>query len=131
MKKYFLVLITLFLISSANLKAQDRTLKQVIELQMPKKKGDDFCGTRGASVCWHPVTKQYYAAFVANAGFPMGVFTAAGVRSSNDDLTTIYDPRGSGYNTHTIHPWATVHNKIANHCAERAARAIPHNVTIN
>lgn len=112
MKKYILLLVTLFFISSANLKAQDRTLKQVIELQMPKKKGDDYCGTRGASVCWHPVTKKYYAAFAGNTGFPMGVFTAAGVRVSDESLTTIEDIRGIWYNPETKDLWANGYNKI-------------------
>jgi hypothetical protein len=61
---------------------------------MPKTAYDELCGTRGAGVCWNPVTKMYYAAFCGNAGFPMAVFTPAGKRVSKDDLTTMEDIRG-------------------------------------
>ena len=94
--------IFLFLISCSfiplNTGAQNRTLYKVLELQMPKNAGDDFCGTRGASVCWNPVTKKYYAAFAGNKGFPLGVFDSKGMRLSNDDLTTMIDMRGLWYN---------------------------------
>jgi hypothetical protein len=97
MKKYILSLITLVFISSTGLYAQNRTLKQVIVLQMPKTANDTLCGTRGASVCWNPVTKKYYAAFAGNTQFPMGVFTAGGVRVSGISLTTLEDIRGIWY----------------------------------
>ena len=97
MKKYILSLLILFFISSGSLQAQNRSLKQVMELQMPKKKGDTLCGTRGGSVCWNPVTKKYYAAFCGNSKFPMGVFNAAGKRLSGDTLTTLQDIRGIWY----------------------------------
>ena len=79
--------------------AQNRTLNKVTELQMPKNKGDDFCGTRGAAVCWNPLTKKYYAAFAGNAGFPFAVFDTRGKRFSNDDLATMMDMRGLWYNS--------------------------------
>lgn len=94
MKKYVVFIIALFLISSTGLLAQNRTLKQVMELQMPKMAGDNLCGTRGAGVCWNPVIQKYYAAFCGNAGFPMAVFTPAGKRISSDSLTTMEDIRG-------------------------------------
>ena len=97
MKKNILSLITLLFISAGSLQAQNRTLKQVMELQMPKTKADDYCGTRGGSVCWNPVTKKYYAAFCGNSKFPMAVFTAAGIRISKDSLTTFEDIRGVWY----------------------------------
>ena len=63
MKKYIVFIIALFLVSSTGLLAQTRTLKQVMELQMPKTADDELCGTRGAGVCWNPITQKYYAAF--------------------------------------------------------------------
>ena len=98
MKKYVAFIITLLLISSTGLHAQDRILKQVMELKMPKEAGDDLCGTRGAGVCWNPITKKYYAAFCGNTGFPMAVFTPAGKRVSGDSLTTMEDIRGIWFN---------------------------------
>ncbi|MBK7307165.1 MAG: hypothetical protein IPI88_09035 [Chitinophagaceae bacterium] len=98
MKKYIVFIVALFLVSSTNLFAQNRTLKQVMELQMPKTADDDFCGTRGAGVCWNPITKKYYAAFCGNTDFPMAVFTPAGKRISGDSLTTMEDIRGIWFN---------------------------------
>ena len=98
MKKLLPLIIALVLISSVSLRAQTRTIKQVMELQMPKTADDELCGTRGASVCWNPVTKKYYAAFCGNSGFPLGVFTATGTRISDDNLTTMEDLRGIWYN---------------------------------
>lgn len=112
MKKYILLLIPLLFISAAGLQAQTRTLKQVIELQMPKTADDELCGTRGAGVCWNPVTKKYYAAFCGNRGFPMGVFTAAGVRVSSDTLTTLEDLRGIWYDAATKKLNANCYNDI-------------------
>jgi hypothetical protein len=101
MKKLPVLIIALVLISSGSLLAQVRTLKQVMELQMPKTAEDELCGTRGASVCWNPDTKKYYAAFCGNTGFPMAVFTPAGTRISKDSLTTMEDIRGMWYNPAT------------------------------
>ncbi len=101
MKKNILFIAVLLFISSGSLWAQARTLKQVMELKMPKTADDELCGTRGAGVCWNPVTKKYYAAFCGNMGFPMAVFTATGSRVSNDDLTTMQDIRGLWYDPAT------------------------------
>lgn len=98
MKKYILAIVALLFISSGSLNAQDRTLKQVMELKMPKTADTLLWGTRGAGVCWNPVTKKYYAAFAGNKGFPMAVFSATGKRVSDDDLTTMEDIRGLWYN---------------------------------
>lgn len=98
MKKYILFIGALLFIASGSLQAQNLILKQVMELKMPKEKGDTLCGTRGAGVCWNPVTKKYYAAFCGNIGFPMAVFTVTGIRVSDDDLTTMEDIRGLWYN---------------------------------
>ncbi len=98
MKKYIVFIIALFLISANSLHAQTQTLKQVMELQMPKTAEDELCGTRGAGVCWNPITKKYYAAFCGNTGFPMAVFTPEGIRVSGDSLTTLEDIRGIWFN---------------------------------
>ena len=97
MKKCFSLICTLLLVSSTNLLAQGRTLKQVMELQMPKTVADDYCGTRGASVCWNPDTKKYYASFAGNSKYPMGVFNSDGKRISDDELTCMADLRGLWY----------------------------------
>ena len=98
MKKYIVFVTALVLLSSASSFAQNRTLKKVMELQMPKTTDDDLCGTRGAGVCWNPLTQKYYAAFCGNIGFPMGVFNTAGKRISGDTLTAMEDIRGIWYN---------------------------------
>lgn len=98
MKKIVLFFTAALLVYSYNATAQVRQLKKVMELQMPKKVGDDLCGTRGASVVWNPLTKKYYAGFAGNSGFPMGVFNMAGKRLSEDDQTTLIDIRGLWYN---------------------------------
>ncbi len=112
MKKYVVFIIALFLISSNGLLAQDRTLKQVMELQMPKTADDELCGTRGAGVCWNPITKKYYAAFCGNAGFPMAVFTSIGKRVSGDSLTTMEDIRGIWFNPSINRIMANCYNEI-------------------
>lgn len=99
MKKCIAFIVALALFSSTSLLAQNRTLKQVIELKMPKTVDDDMPGTRGAGVCWNPLTKKYYAAFCGNMAYPMAVFDVAGKRISEDDLTTMQDIRGIWYNT--------------------------------
>jgi len=97
MKKYIAFVTVLVILSSAASFAQNRTLKKMMELKMPKTADDKLCGTRGAGVCWNPLTQKYYAAFCGNAGFPMGVFTASGKRVSGDTLTTMEDIRGIWY----------------------------------
>jgi hypothetical protein len=98
MKKIILLITSLLFITAGGLHAQTQNLKQVQELQMPKKKGDEFCGTRGGSVCWNPETKMYYAAFCGNAKFPMALFTQAGKLVSDETLTAMEDIRGIWYN---------------------------------
>jgi hypothetical protein len=98
MKNCIVFIIALFLVSSNDLLAQNRTLKKVMELQMPKTSEDEICGTRGAGVCWNPITKKYYAAFCGNVGFPMAVFNPEGKRISSDSLTTMEDIRGLWFN---------------------------------
>ncbi len=70
-----------------------KTIKKVIELEMPKG-----TGTNGASVAYHPVQKKYYASFAGNASYPMSVFDAKGNRLSKDDLQAGFDVRGLWYN---------------------------------
>ena len=111
MKKYMLSLVCLLLFLSTAVIAQNRKLKQVLELQMPKTAEDDYCGTRGASVCWNPDTKKYYAGFAGNSMFPMGVFNAAGKRLSPDTLTTMQDIRGIWYDPATKLLMANCYNE--------------------
>lgn len=90
----FLVL----LIVAFTAKAQKtQTLKQVIELKMPKTKEDKMPGTRGATVVWHPVQKKYYAVFAGNIDFPMAVFDEKGKRLSPDEQIAMMDTRGLWY----------------------------------
>lgn len=98
MKKYIVLIIAGLFISSTGSLAQNRTLKKVMELQMPKTAKDELCGTRGGGVCWNPITKKYYAAFCGNARFPMAVFNPEGKRISSDSLTTMEDIRGIWFN---------------------------------
>lgn len=98
MKRSILLLSAFMLIACSGVMAQGRTLKKVLELKMPKTADDDMCGTRGAGVCWNPVTKKYYAGFAGNVGYPLGVFDASGKLLSDEDLTTMQDLRGIWYN---------------------------------
>ena len=98
MKKILVLMTVLVFVLSASLQAQNRTLKKVMELQMPKTVDDDMPGTRGASVCWNPVTKKYYAVFAGNMGYPLGVFDANGKLLSGEDRTAMVDTRGLWYN---------------------------------
>ncbi len=68
---------------------------------MPKTADDENCGTRGASVTWHPVQKKYYASFAGNPEYPFGVFDPKGKRLSGNDVTAMIDLRGLWYNTTT------------------------------
>lgn len=102
MKKTFLL--ALMLIGGTLLlhaQVGGRSLKKAMELKMPKTVDDDMPGTRGACVAWHPLKKQYYASFAGNSEYPHAVFSAAGKRVSEDDLTTQVDTRGLWYNTVT------------------------------
>ncbi|MFM6926385.1 MAG: hypothetical protein ACKOU7_12840 [Ferruginibacter sp.] len=112
MKKYIVFITAVLLFSSYTLPAQNRTLKQVMELKMPKTADDELCGTRGAGVCWNPITKKYYAAFCGNMGFPMAVFTPAGKRISSDSLTTMEDIRGIWFNASINRIMANGYNEI-------------------
>lgn len=111
MKKNILFVITILAVCLNYSFAQTHTLKKVMELTMPKtpKPEDDImAGTRGAGVCWNPVTKKYYAAFCGNAGYPLAVFDATGKILSKDTLTTMNDIRGIWYNAAS--------NKIMTNC---------------
>lgn len=101
MKKLVHLLICLVLISTGSLEAQNRQLKKVMELKMPKTADDDMPGTRGASVAWNPLTKKYYASFAGNMAYPMAVFDVSGKRISDSSLTTMIDTRGLWYNQAT------------------------------
>ncbi len=98
MKKLLSVLVLAAGLIATATAQESRTLKKVLELKMPKTAEDDMCGTRGASVVWHPVQKKYYASFAGNAAYPMAVFNATGKRLSADEATTQIDTRGLWYN---------------------------------
>ena len=100
MKKIILSLIVLCIVSTV-FAQNTRSLKKVIELQMPKTAEDELCGKRGAGVCWNPVTQKYYASFAGNAGFPLAVFDFKGKRLTADTVTTQIDTRGLWYNPKT------------------------------
>lgn len=110
MKRSILLLSAFLLVASSGVMAQGRTLKKVLELKMPKTAGDDMCGTRGAGVCWNPITKKYYAAFAGNVGYPLGVFDATGKLLSDEDLTTLQDLRGIWYNPVTKKIFGNTYN---------------------
>lgn len=95
MKKIFLLLLVISSITTANAQT-NRTLKKVMELQMP---GD--LGSNGTAVVWHPAQKKYYAAFAGNADFPLAIFDSKGKEISDGTLTTGYDLRGMWYNAKT------------------------------
>ena len=97
MKKILIVLLTACFFFSSHSNAQNKTLKKVLELKMPKTTEDEMCGTRGGSVCWNPLTQKYYASFAGNKGFPMAVFDTKGKRLSTTDLITQADTRGLWY----------------------------------
>ena len=97
MKYLFLALFAGSFLFPNHLAAQTAELNKVLELKMPREKGGDFCGTRGGSVCWNPMTKKFYASFAGNAGFPMAVFDNNGKRMSADELNTKVDMRGLWY----------------------------------
>ena len=78
-----------------------QSLKQGITLLMPRTVDDEYPGTRGASVVWHPVQKKYYAAMAGNVQYPLAIFDATGRRVSTDDLNCNADVRGLWYNPKT------------------------------
>lgn len=81
------------------LPAQPRQLKKVLELKMPKDDIDFNNGVKGASVCWNPATKKYYAVFGGSKDFPLGVFDERGTLLTDTSLTALQDVRGLWYNT--------------------------------
>ena len=98
MKRILVLLFVLITFSGIRVEAQSRTLKKVLELKMPRTIDGDMPGTRGASVCWNPVNKKYYAVFAGNAGYPLGVFSGEGKLLSADELSAEQDVRGLWYN---------------------------------
>ena len=81
-----------------NLTAQPRQLTKVLELKMPKDDIDFNNGVKGASVCWNPVTKKYYAVFSGSNNFPLGVFDEKGQLLTDTSLSAMQDVRGLWYN---------------------------------
>jgi hypothetical protein len=90
-QKIFALILVLAVIGILPTKAQ-KTLKQVMALQMPE--GD---GSNSAAVAWHPLTKKYYSSMAGNASFPMGIFDEKG-KIIQEDMQADYDFRGIWYN---------------------------------
>lgn len=101
MKKDLLLVLALVSVSFVPYAQTGKSLKSVLELQMPKTAGEDMAGTRGASVVWHPVFKKYYATFAGNEDYPLAMFDKDGKRVSEDDLATMADVRGLWYDAVT------------------------------
>ena len=99
MKKFTSVF--LLAVLCALTQAQPRQLKKVMELKMPKEDYDLNNGVKGASVCWHPVEKKYYAVFSGSKDYPLGVYDAAGKLLTDTSVTAIQDVRGLWYNPAT------------------------------
>jgi hypothetical protein len=78
--------------------AQPRQLKKILELKMPKGDDDFNNGQKGASVCWNPVTKKYYAAFALSKHYPLGVFDETGKLLTDTSLAAMQNVRGLWYN---------------------------------
>ena len=93
MMRYRFILLLAFCSLSTLQNAQTtRSLKLILELQMPEGNGSN-----GGSVAWHVEQKKYYAAFAGNADFPLAVFDKMGKRISSEGLTTGFDVRGLWY----------------------------------
>ncbi len=78
-----------------------KMLKKVKTLKLPEIADNEYPGTRGASIAWHPVQKKYYTAMAGNALYPLNVFDESGKEISNNKLTCEQDVRGLWYNTTT------------------------------
>ncbi len=96
MRKIILIFILLAGVYSLSSAQKTKSLKKVIELQMP-----EGLGTNGAGVVYHPLQKKYYASFAGNIEYPIAVFDLKGKRLSEDDLMAGFDVRGLWYNTVT------------------------------
>lgn len=102
MKSIKVILLAACLVLSASeLTSQPRQLKKVLDLKMPKDDGDYNNGVKGASVCWNPITKKYYAAFSGSKDFPLGVFDETGKLLTDTSLTAMQNIRGLWYNAVT------------------------------
>lgn len=101
MKNINIILLACLLLGAGELHSQPRLLKKVLELKMPKEDIDYNNGVKGASVCWNPVTKKYYAAFSGSKDFPLGVFDETGKLLTDTSLTAMQNVRGLWYNTGT------------------------------
>jgi hypothetical protein len=96
MKQVAILVLTIALFTNTINAQSTKTLTKVLELAMP-----DGGGANGASVCWHPVSKKYYAAIAGNTSYPLGLFDSKGKILSPADQTTMFDIRGLWYNTKT------------------------------
>jgi hypothetical protein len=131
MKRNFFLVFVLILFAGASLHAQNGILAKVLELNMPKTADNGANGTRGASVCWNPVNKKYYAAFAGNMSYPLGIFSAAGKLLSDSDQTTLVDMRGLWYNPGTNKISGNTYNDIGWFSYVLNSNGIPTDFTID
>lgn len=111
MKHNYLLLLAILFFCTGPMQAQTlRPLKKTQELMMPKTADDENCGTRGASVMWHPDQKKYYAVFAGNARYPSAVFNEDGKRLSDKYQLAMVDARGLWYNPATKSIFGNAYN---------------------
>lgn len=95
-----IILLACIAFCTIKISAQPRQLKKVMELKMPKDEGDVNNGQKGASVCWNPVTKKYYAVFTGSKE-PLGVYDEKGKLLTDTSLAAMQNVRGLWYNPAT------------------------------
>ena len=96
MMKQILTALSLLCMFHSFAQVKERNLVKVMDLKLGMAE-EEYEGTRGASLAWHPVQKKYYAAMAGNARFPLSVFDAKGKLLSPVDHSTRVDVRGLWY----------------------------------
>jgi hypothetical protein len=96
MKRITLFLLSLCILTIANAQktTAKRTLKKVMEIEMP-----EGGGSNGGSVAYNPIAKKYYIPMVGNASYPMAIFDLKGKELTNGMASN--DLRGLWYNPKT------------------------------
>lgn len=95
-KGIVLFLIMLLFNPETGIAQQNKQLKKVLELKIPREGG-----ANGASVAWHPVLKKYYAAMAGNIDFFIGVYDVTGKLLNPAEQKAMFDIRGLWYNAGT------------------------------
>jgi hypothetical protein len=97
MKRITLFLLSLSFLTLANAQkttVAKRTLKKVMEVEIP-----EGGGSNGGSVAYNPIAKKYYIPMVGNASYPMAIFDLKGKEITNANAGN--DLRGLWYNPKT------------------------------